>query len=495
MSIVINIGGVDRTSVIDTTGFQLDRALTSQIDTLKFNITRKDSGDYKPAILEDVSVEEEGVLIFGGQIVETSSIVEGNPNIEVLQVSCKDYSYDMDKSLVISTYTNMTVEDIVADINTNFLTGYTVTNVIAPITIGFIAFNYEYPSKCFQQLAQLINYDWYVDPTKNIYFFSKEGITAPFNLTDTNGKYFTNSLKIKSDAKSIRNSIVVRGGVYEGDPITETFVADGNQITFTTAYQYSDVSLTVNGTPKTIGIDFITDPTTVDVLYNYNEKAFKFPIASKPTVSQVVAITGNPKIPVIVKVKDVTSVATYGEFQFKIIDKSITTKQGARDRATSEIIAWANTVNDGSFRTKEVGLAVGQQISVQSTIRGIDEVFVINKINSTLRSPTEFNHNVILMTKQTFGMIEFLQSLLISKDKEIEINQNEVVDEVESVFETVVIDEVFAASLIHNPQAETVTIGELQEVQALNYAVEFCAGPQARSGLKRQFVLEGSPLA
>lgn len=495
MSIVINIATVDRTSAIDTTSVQLNRALTSQIDTLSFSITRSDPGDYKPNLLDDIEVLEDGVSIFGGQIVDITSSVDKNPHIEVVQISCKDYSYDMDKKLVVATYSNMSVEDIVADINTNYLTGYNVTNVMAPITIGFITFNYEYPSKCFQQLAQLINYDWYVDPSKNIYFFSKEGLSSPFNLTDTGGKYVNESLKIKNDVKSIRNSIFVRGGEYEGDAITETFVADGNQITFVTAYQYSNTTLTVNGVSKTIGIDFITDPTTVDVLYNYNEKAFKFPIASKPTAGQVVAITGNPKIPVIVKVKDPVSIGIYGEFQFKIVDKSISSKQGARDRAMAEIIAYANSVDDGSFKTIQPGLGVGQKINVQSDIRGINEDFIISKIASTVNTPSSFKHTVTLMTTKTFGMIEFLQSLLLNKDKEIVINKNEVVDEVEAAFETITVGEAFTSSKNHNPQLETITVGELQEVQALNYAVQFVIGPQARSGFKRQFVLDGSPLA
>lgn len=497
MSVTITIEGVDRTAKIDWQSVNLDRALTSQIDTLKFQIVRRTGADYKPALLDDVLLVEGSDTIFGGQIIEINEVVKGNINFEVVEVTCKDYSFDMDKNLVVATYTSETVDDIIADINTNFLpAGYTITNVNAPIVIGFIAFNYEYPSKCFQQLAELINYDWYVDYAKNIHFFAKSDKIAPFNLTDTGGKYVTASLKIKKDVKNIRNSIIVRGGTYEGDAITESFEADGDQTTFFQAYQYSGITVTVNAVSKTIGIDFITDPTTVDCLYNYNEKAIKFPDASKPTAGQIVAVSGNPKIPVIVKVRDANSIATYGEFQFKVVDKSINTKAGARDRARAEIIAWAEQINDGNFKTIETGLEVGQEINVQSTLRNIDEDFIINKISSRMRSPTEFEHTAILMTTQKFGMIEFLQKLLIQKDKEIVIDQNEVVDEVESANEEIVISEVLASSLVHNPTPETITVGESATVQALNYAVEFVVGPyDLPTGFKRQFILDASPLA
>jgi len=289
MTVTINIEGVDRTSKIDWTSVQLERALTSQIDTLKFKITRRTGADYKPSLLDDVLIEENSTPIFGGQIIEMNEVVIGNPNLEVVEVTCKDYTFNMDKSLVISTYTNETVEDIIADINTNFLpAGYDITNVVAPVPIGFIAFNYEYPSKCLQQLAELIGYDWYVDYDKKIYFFAKNSQSSPFNLTDTNGKYVNTSLKIKKDIKNLRNSIIVRGGTYEGSSITEEFIADGDQTTFFQAYQYGGISVSVAGVSKTVGIDFITDPTTVDCLYNYNEKAIKFPTASKKPKSLIV---------------------------------------------------------------------------------------------------------------------------------------------------------------------------------------------------------------
>lgn len=497
MSVTINIATVDRTSKIDWESVGLDRALTSQVDTLRFNIIRKDIGDYKPSLLDDVTLVDGSTTIFGGQIIEINESVKGSIYLEVVQVVCKDYSFNMDKSLVVATYQSQSVEDIIADINTNFLpAGYDITNVVAPITIGFIAFNYEQPSKCFQQLAELINYDWYVDYEKKIHFFAKATRPAPFDLTDTGGKYITNSLKIKKDITNLRNSIIVRGGTYEGDPITESFEADGDQTTFFQAYQYSGITVTVAGVSKTVGIDFITDPTTVDCLYNFNEKAVKFPLASRPTSGQIVAVSGNPKIPVIVKVRDAISIAQYGEFQAKVIDKSINTKAGARDRAKAEIIAWAEQINDGSFKTYQSGLAVGHQINIQSAIRNINEDFVISKISSRLHTPTELEHTIVLMTTQKFGMIEFLQKLLIQKDKEIVIDENEVVDEVEAVNEGITISEVITSSLIHNPISETATIGESATVQALNYAVEFVVGDYPTpTGTKRQFMLDGSPLA
>lgn len=498
MSVTIKIATVDRTDKVEYSSFSLDRALTSQIDTLRFTVVKHPDSTYKPTILDAVEVQEGATKIFGGQIVEVNEKVEGK-DVEMIECVAKDYSYDMDRSMVIQSYTNQTVNAIISDINTNFLpAGYDITNVNCPIIVGYIAFNYEQPSKCFQQLAELTGYAWYVDEAKKIHFFAKDARLAPFNLDDSGEKYYYNSLVLKRDLKNLRNTIIVRGGTYQGDTTSEKEIADGTALVYKQGNQYSNVTVKVATVSKTVGIDNIDDPASYDCLYNFQEKFVRFKTATKPSNGQEVEVGGNPHIPVIVKVKDNASVALYGSYEYKVIDKSIATKQGARDRAKAEITAWAQTVNDGSFETVQAGLEVGQKITVNSTIRGItNEVYVISRINSRLApNGTQLLHKVTLMTNQTYGMIEFLQKLLINKDKEIEIKEGEVLDEVEAVNEDISVSDgdAVVASLIHNPQSETIAVGETVVVQSLNYAVEFNAGEQAPSGFKRQFILDGSLL-
>jgi hypothetical protein len=55
--------------------------------------------------------------------------------------------------------------------------------------VNYIAFNYEYPSKCLQRLAELFAWNWYVDENKDINFFAKFDKAAAYSLTDTGAKY------------------------------------------------------------------------------------------------------------------------------------------------------------------------------------------------------------------------------------------------------------------------------------------------------------------
>lgn len=437
MAVQIKINGVDKSNNIDPNSVSLQRAMTSQVDTLSFNVIRPGGavgGGFKPEANDTIEIVEDGNTIFGGQIIQIDETVEAD-NVETFNCLMKDYSFDMDRHLVIAIYENETVDDIILDIKTRFLgVDYDISNVNCSILVNYIAFNYELPSKVFQQLAELTGYDWYVNELKEIYFFEKTSQTAPFNLEDasdptTDGNYFYNTLKISNDIKSLRNSIIVRGGEYLGSQISEKQIADGIKTTFQQTYKYSDVFVKINGGANlNVGIDNIDDPTLFDCLYNFNEKSIIFLDADKPADTDEVEVGGLPHIPVIIKLRDVASITEFGEFEYKIIDKSINSREGARERARAEIKQYGDTISDGSFETNKTGLDVGQRINVNSVIRGIDRDYIISRISSKMPNGTEFRHSVTLMTTQTYGVIEFFQKLLMDKDKEIVINQDEVLD-------------------------------------------------------------------
>src|SRR5512142_899078 len=68
----------------------------------------------------------------------------------------------------------MDPHDIVLDIVANFAAGkgFTTNHVqVANFVVPSIKFNYQPPTKCLESLAQLIGWDWYIDPNKDVHFF------------------------------------------------------------------------------------------------------------------------------------------------------------------------------------------------------------------------------------------------------------------------------------------------------------------------------------
>ena len=441
--LTLSIAGTDRTRLVVPESLRVSNVLTRRADTAVFEIRKFGSRTFAPEVGQEVIILNGATRAFAGRIVTVDEQYE-KLDVVGFRVSCQDYTRDLDHKLVVASFENQTVDAIVAAIAASYLPGtITLTNVDCPVTIKYIAFNYEYPTECFRQLAEAVNYDWYIDYDRDIHFFSKLSAVAPFELSDTGGKYVYDSLKIRKDITPVRNTVYVRGGEYQGDPFTVETLADGSQRVFGTEYRFNNIHVSVTGQAKSVGIDAIDNETDFDCLYNFQEKLIRFRSDKKPTADSSVKISGRPWLPVLVKVRDSNSIDTFsaaegnGVYEYKIIDRSIKTKEGARQRALGELLAYSATLSEGEFETHEDGLVAGQRLRVQSTLRGLDEYYIVNKVETSVlvnnSSDTTLLYRISLMTTRTFDHIDLLQKLLNSKDKEISIAEDEVLDEIESV--------------------------------------------------------------
>lgn len=246
-------------------------------------------------------------------------------------------------------------------------------------------------------------------------------ITVAFTENATNSLLFD-----ENDKFHMR---ITRVGAVDGANYYEIEGKDGNPI---------DARANVgDGTPTWTELDFDWDFVqflSFDALYSFSEKILTFDTA--PGGSAVVLWTGKPHIPVIVQSKDVVSIAEVGEFQFRIIDKSILNKPAARQRASQEILAWAEEVNEGQFVTYQDGLRAGQTINVQSDIRGISENFLIKRVRAKGRSSDSLQYQVTLVTTKTMGIIYWMQTQLLKEDKSVVIDTPEELDRIENVLES-----------------------------------------------------------
>jgi hypothetical protein len=487
---IITIGGVDQTAKVILRTFRIDQILTQEADSAKFSLL---SPDTIPTLMSEVIITDDtSTRIFAGVVLNIVLKYEGLQSI--YEITCKDYTELMDGKYVVEDYTAKTVSYILNDIKTKYLpAGFTVDCQVTQ-TISYIKFNYEKPSQCFAKLAELVLGDWYVDYLKSIKFINQSTFASPFSITDDNGKLFKNSLVIKQDASQIKNTIFVRGGEYLGSSYTENFIADGSQTTFVMAYKYSGITVTVAGVSKTVGVDNITDPATVDCVYNFAEKSIKFPTATKPTASQAVAITGLPYIPVYVKAEEAGSINKYGVKEFKIIDSNIKSKQGAIDRAKAELQSYNETLNDGSFQTYETGLRTGQQININSTILGITDDFIINRMNIVAESASLLRYDVTLTTLENFDLVKLLQQLL-DRTEIGEEKTDEVLEKLYNVYETMTVQETITRMTAMDA-SETMTVGE--NIRRDPFTIQFVLTPYTvidENDPKRPFCLDASLLS
>lgn len=477
------IGGNLMTRSIGLYSLTVENILTSQVDRCKMSIKKYgEQFTFVPEIGDEVFVYNDGNKIFGGLVVK---VTQGAEDYKIInyEVECEDYTRLLDRKLVVQTYYNMSVREIIEDIARIYLPGFTTNNVIdADTVITSITFNYITASDCFKKIADLLNYDWYIDYDKDIHFFPDEEEDAPVVIQDDDGSYIFSSLVIRHDSSQIRNRVYIRGGEYLADTFTTEFVSNGIQNVYALPYRYDDLRVSVTGEIWEQGIDNVTPITEADYIWNSEEKFIRFRGDKIPSDTSVIRASGQPYLPVRVVLQDsdsITELATReggdGVYEFLIIDDTIVSREQARDRANAELEAYKDTISEGSFRTYQDGLKAGQLIRINSDAHDIDETYIINKVVANVRGRDSLTYEVSVVTTKTFGIIEFLQELLTKDKKTLLIDTTEIVDLVYS-------------------HPENIAINETVTAHALNYQTQFVAGPYAPTGLKRVFFTNGSPL-
>lgn len=135
-----------------------------------------------------------------------------------LELIGSDFQADLTDITVTEEYTNENCEDILRDIISKYLTGYTTTNVGDSTVETTIKWNNKPFFDCVLDLCEIAEYDAYVDTDKDFHFFERESIT-----NDSESIVWNDTLmEIKNfgaDQTDVRNRIIVYGEDESGLPI------------------------------------------------------------------------------------------------------------------------------------------------------------------------------------------------------------------------------------------------------------------------------------
>ena len=423
--ITVTIDSIDRTSVVELVGFRIINQINQVSDECVFDIISHSGQTYVPTPGDEIIVEEDATRIFGGVIVKIDKRTEGHATVRNT-ITCKDFAQYLNRQLVTERYENETLEDVIDDIITNYTTGFKTNNVNGTLVVGTVAFNRITVTECLEKLARLTNYSWYVDYNQDIHFFQKNTTPAPFTLEDDNDTYIIDSLSITQDISQIRNKIFVRGGDEQGNVREEIYYGDSDQLNWPLANKFAEKpTVLVAGVPQTVGIDYLDDEASFDCFWSFSQKYIRFKTSTVPGTGDEVSIEGIPLFAIIVNVPDPVSIGTYGVYEYSIRDTSIKSQSEAIDRAIAELSAYADTINDGAFQTYNSGLEAGQILTINSTIQGINEQFLIQKVVTSPISPDLLIYNVTIASLRTIGIIEFLLRSL--ETEEIEADETETI--------------------------------------------------------------------
>jgi hypothetical protein len=495
------ISGSEKRRSVQYDSFKIENNLTHQIDRCKFTVRSTPDRTYRPRFGNEVIIQYGGVRIFAGIITRVTNkpVAYGMTD---WQIECSDYTRILDSRLVAATYQDMTVNAIIADIVANFTPGgFTTAQVNCTANVSYIKFNYLPVSDCLTKLAEMTGFDWYVDYNKDIWFDVPSPTSAPVDVEDDNGSHEYESLILREDGSQMRNTIYVRGGEYLGATFSSSFRMDGQQTEVLLPYRFDDFACSLTGHKLKTGVDPIDSFDNYDALYNYSEKIVRLP--KPPSQDAMFSFSGKPYYPVRTKVRDQAAIdATLsaegqgdGVYESLIIERNINSRDGALQRARAEINTYKNTIVEGEFMTLTPGFKAGQKVRINSVTRAIDEYYIVNKVETYCLSPDVFKYRVSLVTTKTFGFIELLRRLIKKETEQIEISDDETVDFMEAVDETLELSDVATPKFNDVAIAEDMGLDDGTASANLDYAVQWVYGAYVPTGFKRVFILNGSFLA
>lgn len=257
MAVQILIGGTDMTQYVDLESIRVTNSSAAKSDTMDFELSVP-VGATIPRAGNEVLFLNGGDREFAGILMRPE---EDLINPATLRYTCqaRDWSFFFDRRLVTETYAAQPADQIVSAIVQDYTAGFTANNVQAAFDVAEQTFDDVYPSDAIKQLADTLEWFWYIDYNKDVHFAPLESFVSPLPGNQLNADTDTNTyhdLILREDVAQIKNRIYLKNLKVKNDnALAFRHVGNGTQSWFPLGYEPYDlagVAVSVNGSPYPI---------------------------------------------------------------------------------------------------------------------------------------------------------------------------------------------------------------------------------------------------
>jgi hypothetical protein len=479
LSVTVTIGGVDVTAKIRPGTLNISNVLTQQIDTLSATIDGAkllNLSDWQEVIVLDGTTR-----IFGGFLLNNKKAEGANLDTD-FNIAASDYSVRLNKVYIKEEYVNTSDADIISDIFTTYLSGegYDVSTYVTELyTHPSMRFNRVTVLDVIKRLAKLAKADWYVDYDKKLHFFPSgtAGSAAPFGLSDTpnfSTTYPYHDLVIDEDGSGVVNRVEIVGGNYRSDDTTFYLAGTGQDNRISVPFKLhaptGQTSIQVwrnDGTlaspvwtALTVKVGYVDDlVSATDVLYYFNEKVLE-QTANWPNLANAVKVTAKYEVPLRTRVQDQASYNHYGMyFDDVIVNTSIIDKAVARLAGLAELAEKSLAKTSISLEVDQPGIRAGQIVHFVSALHSKDADYIVQRVTCKVGVNGRAFYKVSLGTYNT-GLIDMLLSIAKSTKGEVAWSDEEVLDEVLQVAESISLTESVSVATSTNPYYFSETLAD-----------------------------------
>ena len=385
----------------------------------------------------DVQITQDG-NVFRGWVVKPPKALDGKIRLASLEGST--YTSRTQKIIVTESYTNIAISDIVINLFTKYVPWATRTNIQACTKVVTIRFADSYLWDAMEQLCTIAAYDWYVDENLDVNFFGGTARINPTVLSQANLNYKKATAKFTPDASKLVNKLWVKGGKTSSDPYTQSITVSGTTpipLFYTpVAIVGTDVTVTIGGVVKTVGIQNVDKAGVKDFLLNSAEKL----LIPDLCVTGTGTIVYRYEYPIKLLLESPESQTRYGLFE-DIYNVNVTDKTLAKEMGLQYLAKYSSPVTTGSIEPMHGVYKPGELILIQIPNLNVDEYLQILEVSyESIKGMGLVNRTLTLQSRER-DAVSILKDMVkrLAKIESTVFNDNEGIVEKYTFFADIVI--------------------------------------------------------
>jgi hypothetical protein len=332
-------------------------------------------------------------LLFGG-VVETveEERIKGPVNHRVHHLACVDWNWIADKRLLFMSVENQHAGDIVTTIFNTILIdeGVIIGEIQEGALIPEFRAGYCTLTEALDSLAEYSEFIWFITEARELYFITPTTFDAPRALADNDILEDTYNYSIGND--QYRNRQYSIGGQGRTNQLTEEFAGDGKTRTFKLSRSVAiEPAITVNGSPKTVGIGQVDADGTHDWYWNEDSDSI-----IQDSTGTILSTSDTLRVVYIGLYKVINSASDYAQITARaaldstsgIIEEVMTgslmtSADAAVAAAEAKLSRYARDAKKFDFQTVSNEFAVGTMLAIEFTAFDFVNDYLITNIHIT----------------------------------------------------------------------------------------------------------------
>ena len=405
-TVTVTLNGADRTTLLRSDSLYIRHSITN--DSAVADFILNGSGAYTPIGWHSVSIAIDGTTVFGGYITKRDATPIGVGSTRQINwnIQCSDWSILLDSVTLSSQYTQTSDADIITNLFSEYMSddGFDVSTNVQVVSSDIdIAFDRKTLRAALDQMAALVNAQWYIGPDKKLTWAAKDDLPAALYNIDVDTPNNTTTFDVAGDSFAYNvdeTSVINRVTVFGGDDVSserqdDTFASDGQKTYGAFSRKVStmwSVRYVIGGVQQTIytnnigyepGDSLVSDGGDYYALVNLDNRTVTVEGTSgqAPDSSTYIVASYYYSTPVDVIVNNTTSQTHYGRvFNREIHNDSLTNITAATAYAQSILDRYAVPRESISFVTYKHGLFPGTLVTVNADAFAVSGDYVIQEV-------------------------------------------------------------------------------------------------------------------